>query len=75
MHQKGRFGNPGGIFDYGVVQDAFHQEFSDMCMLTPVWLARGTGVTGNRNPLDTAREIEERTWKFVSSVLAASSSN
>jgi hypothetical protein len=72
MHQKGRLGPPDGLSDFGVIQDAVHSEFSDMCMLTPLWLARGAGATGPRNPLETAREIEERTWKFLSSVLQKS---
>ena len=69
MYQKGRLGPAAGVTGFAVVQDGFHNEFSDMCMLTPLWLARGTGVTGPRNPLETAREIEEHTWKFVSAVL------
>ena len=69
MHQKGRLGLAGGLSDFAVIKEAYHNEFSDMCMLTPLWLARGTGVTGPRNPLETAKEIEERTWKFVSSIL------
>lgn len=69
MHQKGLLGQKGGVSHFAVVEEAVHNEFSDMCMLTPLWLARGTGATGPRNPLETAREIEEHTWKFVSSVL------
>lgn len=70
MHQKGRFGPEQGVTAFSVVRDAHHNEFSDMCMLTPLWLARGTGVTNEkRNPLETAKEIEEQTWKFVDAVL------
>ena len=70
MHQKGRLGPKQGVATFAVIEAAHHQEFSDMCMITPLWLARGTGVTGTRNPLDTARDIEEQTWKFVDAVLS-----
>lgn len=73
MHQKGRLGPTEGVVEYGVIQEANHNEFSDMCMMTPLWLARGVGVAGNRHPLETAREIEKRTWNFVSSVLGRDS--
>ena len=69
MHKKGRLGSPEGVSHFGVIAEANHQEFSDMCMITPIWLSRGTGATGNRNPPDTAKEIEQRTWQFVLSVL------
>lgn len=69
MHQKGRLGTPKGVAHYAIIEAARHSEFSDTSMLTPLWLGRGIGLAGKRNPLETAREIEERTWKFVSSVL------
>ena len=69
MHEKGRLGPADGVTGFAVVQEAVHNEFSDMCMITPLWLGRGIGATGGRNPLETAREIEEHTWKFVNSVL------
>jgi hypothetical protein len=70
MHEKGLLGK-NGMSDYAVIHKAHHNEFSDMCMLTALWLARGSGITGTRNPIETAFEIENRTWKFVSSVLGA----
>jgi hypothetical protein len=70
MHENGRLGAAEGVSAFGVVQECHHQEFSDMCMITPLWLSRGTGATGTRNPLETAHEIEKRTWDFVSSVLS-----
>lgn len=73
MHKKGSLGPAEGVVEYGVIQEANHNEFSDMCMMTPLWLARGVGVAGNRHPVETAREIEEKTWKFVSSVLGVGS--
>eukprot|EP00797_Seminavis_robusta_P023670 Sro390_g132960.2 (483) ;mRNA; r:58774-60222 len=73
MFAKGRLGTPDqGVVDFGVIDQANHNEFSDMCMITPLWLARGSGVTGARNPLETAHEIEKRTWKFISSVISSS---
>jgi hypothetical protein len=62
MHENGRLGAAEGVSAFGVVLASHHQEFSDMCMITPLWLARGTGATGTRNPLETAHEIEKRTW-------------
>eukprot|EP00559_Dactyliosolen_fragilissimus_P002338 CAMPEP_0184859826 /NCGR_PEP_ID=MMETSP0580-20130426/4805_1 /TAXON_ID=1118495 /ORGANISM="Dactyliosolen fragilissimus" /LENGTH=620 /DNA_ID=CAMNT_0027356671 /DNA_START=56 /DNA_END=1918 /DNA_ORIENTATION=+ len=42
-----------------------HSEFSDVCMLTPLWLARSTGLTGPRNPIETAREVAKRSIEFL----------
>ena len=36
-------------------------------MLTPIWLARGVGATGSRNPLDTAKDIRDKTLSFLMS--------
>jgi len=78
MHQKGRFGSRSGakkknegtiISHFAIIEQASHHGFSDMCMITPLWLGRGTGVTGTRNPIETAKDIEVLTWNFVSSVL------
>lgn len=51
--------------EFAVIAAMKHNEFSDMCMLTPLWLARGVGVTGERNPIDTAREVHDRTRVFL----------
>jgi pimeloyl-ACP methyl ester carboxylesterase len=68
MRQKGRLGPKDGSSDYAIIKDAHHNEFSDTCMLTPLWLAREVGVTGKRNPHSTAKEIEERTRAFLDAV-------
>lgn len=65
MHQNGRFGKRNGISSHGVVKNSTHNEFSDTSMLTPLWLARPTGLAGSRNPIDTAFDIAERTRSFV----------
>ena len=65
MHAHGVLGPKHGTTDVGVIQKAKHQEFSDSCMLTPIWLARATGLTGERNPHETAAEIGARTLEFL----------
>jgi pimeloyl-ACP methyl ester carboxylesterase len=65
MHRNGRLGKQNGVSSYGVVKDTTHNEFADTCMLTPLWLARPVGLTGPRNPIDTAVEIAERTRSFL----------
>jgi hypothetical protein len=65
MHETGVLGPKEGTSDVGVIQQAKHQEFSDSCMLTPIWLARATGLTGGRNPHETAAEIGSRTLEFL----------
>ena len=57
-----------GASDFGVIKEAKHQEFSDTCMLTPLWLARATGLTGVRNPNETAEEIAARTVEFLEAI-------
>lgn len=64
MHRNGRLGKKNGPSRHGVV-DASHNEFSDTSMLTPLWLARPIGLTGHRNPIDTAAEIADRTRAFL----------
>ena len=54
------------------VPGAHHTEFSDTSMLTPLWLARAVGLTGPRNPIDTAREIAQHTRTFVRDVVGDS---
>ncbi len=68
MYERGRFGPPGGVSKVAVIAGAHHNEFSDTCMLTPLWLARATGLTGERNPLDTALEIHEHTISFLKAI-------
>jgi len=65
LFKRAQFGRPGGPSNYGVVDKAQHSEFSDSCMKTPLWLARATGFTGPRNPIETAEEIAHRTLKFI----------
>lgn len=52
-------------FRVQVIDGAKHNEFSDTSMLTPTWLARATGLTGERSPLDTAWDIRKATWEFL----------
>ena len=66
MHLKGELGPD--ISQFGVIRDAHHLEFSDTSMTTPLWLGRSVGVTGKRNPLETAEEIKHRTVDFISAV-------
>ena len=68
LHRRGRLGRPGGPTDVGAVDRAHHSEFSDSCMTLPLWLARAIGVTGPRNPHETAEEIRARTAAFVAEV-------
>ncbi|KAG7357102.1 platelet-activating factor acetylhydrolase domain containing protein [Nitzschia inconspicua] len=65
MHDRKVLGPVGGKSHFGVIHGAFHQEFSDACMLTPLWIAREVGLTGLRNPLDTAKEIHVETSSFL----------
>ena len=65
LHERQELGPKNGTSEVGVIQKSKHSEFSDMCMLTPVWLARATGLTGQRNPHDTAEEIACRTIQFL----------
>lgn len=72
MHAKQRFGPHSGISTGSltisaveVIDSAHHNEFSDTCMMTPIWLARDSGLTGKRNPLHTAQEIHDHTIDFL----------
>lgn len=65
MHDRNVLGPSDGKSHFGVIEGAYHQEFSDACMLTPLWIARGVGLTGPRNPLDTAKEIHLETLNFL----------
>jgi pimeloyl-ACP methyl ester carboxylesterase len=51
--------------EFALIRDSAHNEFSDSCMMTPVWLGRVVGVTGKRNPQQTAEEISKRTLGFL----------
>lgn len=68
MHQRGELGPKNGVSHFAVIQDAHHTEFSDTCLLTPLWLARSVGVTGTRDPRETAEEIKESTVAFIAAV-------
>ena len=73
MYERGEFGPKGepgsdstnGTSHIGVIDQALHNEFSDTCMITPLWIARASKITGERNPLHTAYEIHQRTLKFL----------
>jgi platelet-activating factor acetylhydrolase len=68
MHDRNALGPKGGVSRVGVIDQAFHQEFSDACMLTPLWIARGVGLTGPRNPIETAKDIHVETVSFLKSL-------
>lgn len=65
MHKHGRLGSNQTMFAFDYIPGMHHTEFSDTSMLMPTWLARAVGVTGSRNPIDTAREVAERTRAFL----------
>jgi hypothetical protein len=65
MYQHGKLSD---MSEVGKVKGAHHSEFSDMCMMTPLWLARAVGVTGTRNPHETGSEIRHRTLAFLEKV-------
>ena len=68
MYERGQFGPRDiatNVSHVGVIDQAYHNEFSDTCMITPLWLARASKITGSRNPIDTAYEIHERSLNFL----------
>lgn len=66
LHQEGLLGREDGPSDCGYVAGSRHQEFSDMCCLTPLWLARILEFSGpERSPLDTLEESVDRTEDFL----------
>ena len=67
-HQRLGSQKMGTVFSFDYVVDMHHNEFSDTSMLTPLWLARAVGLTGNRNPIDTAREVADKTSAFLDKV-------
>jgi len=51
-----------------VIRDTKHMEFSDVCMMTPLWMSRRLGMQGPRNPIDTAYEIHSKTLQFLNNI-------
>mmetsp|Transcript_11722 Transcript_11722/g.13633 ORF Transcript_11722/g.13633 Transcript_11722/m.13633 type:complete len:607 (-) Transcript_11722:36-1856(-) len=69
MFRRGQLGSQNNpVSECSFIHNANHSEFSDSCMMIPLWLARKTGVTGSRNPHETAEEIGERTVDFLTEV-------
>eukprot|EP00529_Nitzschia_sp_RCC80_P024732 CAMPEP_0113523814 /NCGR_PEP_ID=MMETSP0014_2-20120614/45895_1 /TAXON_ID=2857 /ORGANISM="Nitzschia sp." /LENGTH=438 /DNA_ID=CAMNT_0000421907 /DNA_START=240 /DNA_END=1556 /DNA_ORIENTATION=+ /assembly_acc=CAM_ASM_000159 len=68
MYDRNVFGPASGKSIFKVIDDAHHSEFSDASQLTPLWIARAVGLTGPRNPIDTAEEIHLETLDFLKSV-------
>jgi pimeloyl-ACP methyl ester carboxylesterase len=68
LFKRGQIGRKNGPTDVSYVYNANHSEFSDSCMKLPLWLSRAVGVTGKRNPHETAFEIFDRTSTFISEV-------
>ena len=65
MSERNLLGNGSNKFNVQVIDGAKHNEFSDTSMLTPTWLARATGLTGERPPMDTAWDVRKATWEFL----------
>lgn len=65
FEQLFRHGYLGQGAEFAILDGANHNEFSDMCFLTPLWLARALKVTGNRNPIHTADEVADRSLAFL----------
>ena len=68
MYDRNVFGSASGKSIFKVIDDAHHSEFSDASQLTPLWIARAVGLTGPRNPIDTAKEIHLETLEFLKRV-------
>ena len=51
-----------------ILDSAHHIEFSDICMITPTWLARAVNMTGVQNPIETAKDIHTKTLNFFMQV-------
>lgn len=69
MHKHGQLGpRLNNCSDCVYIHHAQHSEFSDSCMMTPLWLARAIEFTGKRNPHETAQEIADRTIDFLERV-------
>ena len=70
MFRRGQIGpRNNNKSEFAFIQHAHHSEFSDACMKIPLWLGRATGVTGKRNPHETAEEIADRTSEFMKEAL------
>jgi pimeloyl-ACP methyl ester carboxylesterase len=54
-----------------VIESAHHIEFEDTSMMLPLWMSRMLGMTGTRNPCETAAEISHRTRVFLLTVRQA----
>ena len=66
MKQLDTLASPNYVSCFGVIKNTCHVEFSDMGMLTPLWLSRLTGMCNkNRNTHDTAKEIGKTTLRFL----------
>lgn len=63
MHQNGKM-----CGDFAIIRQACHSEFTDIPMITNLLIGRSTGLTGQRNPVDTAIEIRNRTTAFLESI-------
>ena len=68
MHLAKRLGRKDGPSTLHYIEQAHHTEFSDTSMLMPLWLSRATRLTGTRNPIDTAKEIQAHTNDFLQAV-------
>jgi pimeloyl-ACP methyl ester carboxylesterase len=68
MLRRGKLGLWDGASSVDIIHNSCHCEFSDSCMKIPLWMARSFGLTGSRNPHDTAEEIASRTLDFLSEV-------
>ena len=64
MFQNGLLGRDG---HHAILDEIHHNEFSDMCFLTPIWLTRALKMTGRRNPIDNVAEVVHRSLAFLES--------
>lgn len=77
MQARGTFGDSRGnkVARVAVIDSAHHNEFSDISMLTPTWLARVSGITGQKSPIETAQDIHNMTLAFLLEVQERTFSN
>lgn len=68
MFERAEIGRNNGVSKVMTVPGAYHNCFCDVCMLTPLWLSRATGMTGDRCPIDTALHIHKETLSFLNAV-------
>lgn len=71
MYEMKRFGNAqnNSLSNVQIIPYCCHNEFSDTCMLTPLWLAQAIQLTGSNHPISTSIDISYRTIQFIQNVI------